>query len=207
MKKTYFAVFAGGITIAMVVLGSGRLRAQLGPTGSSGIPLSSLAGSFAGEGNSRLGICFNENFSAVQSCSRILQAQIVPFVEHSKSRGTVNVKGDSCAEVVEISAPLPPGRQSAAVNHYIAVGVTTFYNPATGSGDVSYEFYISGPAVTCKGATFVNAANAPVKFTETAHFVVSENRNRFDVFVLTIHTIAPIDFVSGLVAHGFALRQ
>lgn len=206
MRKTYFAVIAGGLAIAAVVMGGSQLRAQVGSTGSSRIPLSSLAGSFAGEGNSNLGICFNENFTAVQSCSRTLQAQIVPFVEHSKSHGTVNAKGDSCAEVVEISAPLPPGRQRAAVNHYIAVGVTTFYNPATGSGDVSYEFYIAGPAVTCNGATFVNTAKAPVRFTETAHFVVSENRRRFDVVVQTIHT-TPVNFVSGLVAHGFAVRQ
>jgi hypothetical protein len=206
MKKIYFVIIAGGLAIAMVVMGGSRLRAQVGSSGSSRIPLSSLAGSFAGEGNSNLGICFNENFTAVQSCSRTLQAQIVPFVEHSKSHGTVNAKGDSCAEVVEISAPLPPGRQRAAVNHYIAVGVTTFYSPATGSGDVSYEFYIAGPAVTCKGATLVNTAKAPVRFTETAHFVVSENRRRLDVVVQTIHT-TPVDFVSSLVAHGFALRQ
>jgi hypothetical protein len=207
VKKTYFAVIAGGLAIAMMVMGGSRLRAQVGSTGSSTIPLSSLAWSFAGEGNSNLGICFNENFTAVQSCSRTLQAQIVPFVEHSKSHGTVNAKGDSCAEVVEISAPLPPGRQRAEVNNYIAVGITTSYNPDTGSGDVSYKFYIAEPGVTCKGATFVNTANAPVRFAETAHFVVSENRNRFDLVVLTFHMITPVDFVSGLVAHGFALRQ
>ena len=200
------AVIAGGLAIAAVVMGGSRLRAQVGSTGGSRIPLSSLAGSFAGEGNSKVNICFNENFTAVQSCSRTLRAQIVPYVEHAKSHGTINAKGESCAEVVEVSAPEPPGRQEAAVNHYIAVGVTTFYNPDTGSGDVSYEFYIAGPAVTCKGATFVNTANGPVKFTETAHFVVSENGTRFDVVVQTIHT-TPVDFVSGLVAHGFALRQ
>jgi hypothetical protein len=207
VRKTYFAGIAGGLAIAAVVMGGSQLRAQVGSTGSSRIPLSSLAGSFAGEGNSKVGICFNEDFTAVQSCSRTLQSQIVPFVEHSKSHGTVNAKGDSCAEVVEISAPLPPARQPAAVNHYIAVGVTTFYNPATGSGDVSYKFYRRLGNVTCNGATFVNTANAPVSFTETAHFAVSENGNRFDLVVLTFHTISPVDFVSGLVAHGFALRQ
>ena len=53
MKKTYFAVIVGGLVIAAVVMGGSRLRAQVGSTGSSRIPLSSLAGSFAGEGNSR----------------------------------------------------------------------------------------------------------------------------------------------------------
>ena len=43
--------------------------------------------------------------------------------------------------------------------------------------------------------------------TETAYFMVSENISRFDVFVLTFHMITPVDCVSGLVAHGFALRQ
>jgi hypothetical protein len=208
VRKTYFAMIAGSLAIAMVVMGGSRLRAQVGSTGSSRIPLSSLAGSFAGEGNSKVNICFNENFTAVQSCSRTLQAQIVPYVEHAKSHGTINAKGGSCGEIVEISAPVPPGRQETAVNHYIAVGVTTSYSPDTGSGDASYKFYIAHPpAVTCKGATFVNTANAPVKFTETAHFAVSENGNRFDLVILTFHTIAPVDFATGLVAHGFALRQ
>ena len=207
MKKTYFAVIVGGLVIAAVVMGGSRLRAQVGSTGSSRIPLSSLAGSFAGEGNSNFRICFNEDFTAVQSCSRTPQAQIVQYVEHSKSHGTIDTKGGSCAQVVGISAPLPPGRQPTAVTNYIAVGVTTSYNPDTRSGDVSYEFYIAGPGVTCKGATFVNTANAPVRFTETAYFMVSENISRFDVFVLTFHMITPVDCVSGLVAHGFALRQ
>jgi hypothetical protein len=153
VRKTYFAIIAGSLAIAMVVMGGSRLRAQVGSTGSSRIPLSSLAGSFAGEGNSKVNICFNENFTAVQSCSRTLQAQIVPYVEHAKSHGTINAKGDSCAEIVEISAPVPPGRQETAVNHYIAVGVTTFYNPDTGSGDVSYKFYRRLGNLTCKGAT------------------------------------------------------
>jgi len=207
VKKTYFTIIAGGLAIAIVVMGGSRLRAQVGSTGGSRIPLSSLAGSFAGEGNSKVNICFNQDFTAVQSCSRTLQAQIVSYVEHAKSHGTINANGDSCAEVVEISAPVPPGRQETAVSHYIAVGVTTFYDPDTGSGDVSYKFYRRLGNVTCKGATFVNTANSPVIFTETAYFVVSENGNRFDVDVQSIHTITPVDFVSGLVAHGFALRQ
>jgi hypothetical protein len=207
VKKTYFAVIEGGLAIAMVIMGGSRLQAQVLSTGSSRIPLASLAGSFAGKGNSKVGICFNENLTAVQSCSRTPQAQIVPFVENSKSHGTVDTKGRSCAEVHEISAPEPPGRQRTVVNDYIAVGVTTSYNPATGSGDVSLKFYIAEPEVTCEGATFVNTAKAPVNFTETAHFVVSENGTRFDLVVQTIHTMTRVDFVSGLVAHGFALRQ
>ena len=207
MKTSYFVVIAGSLAIAMVVMGGSGLRAQVGSIGSSGISLSSLAGSFAGKGNSNYGICFNEDLTAVQSCSRTLPAQIVSFVEKSRSHSTVDTKGGSCAEVVATSASLFPGPQLARVNHYIVVGVTTFYNPATGSGDVSYKFYFDGPGVTCEGATFVNTANAPVRFTATAYFMVSENRNGFDVVVQTFHTISPVDYVSGLVAHGFALRQ
>jgi len=207
VKKTYFAIISGGLAVAVVVMGGSRLLAQVGRTGSSRIPLSSLAGSFAGESNSNFRICFNQDFTAAQSCSRTPQSQIVQYVEHSKNHVTVDTKGGSCGEVVGISAPVPPGRLGTAVNNYIAVGVTTSYNPDTRSGDVSYEFYIAGPGVTCKGATFVNTANAPVRFTETAYFMVSENISRFDVFVLTFHMITPVDCVSGLVAHGFALRQ
>jgi hypothetical protein len=207
VKKTYFAVIAGGLAIAAVVMGGSRLRAQVGSTGSSGIPLSSLAGSFAGEGNSNYGVCFNKNFTAVQSCSKTPLAQIVPFVDNATSQGTGNTKGSSCTEVVDTSAPLFPGPQPAGVNNYIAVGVTTSYNPATGSGEFSFKFYFAGPGVTCKGATFVNTAKAPVFFTTTDHFVVSEKGNRLDAVTLTIHTISPVDFIAGDVAHSFALRQ
>ena len=207
MKKTYCAVIAGGLAITIVVTGGSRLRAQVVSIGSPRIPLSSLAGRFAGEGNSHVSICLNENFAAVQSCSRTPQSQIVQYVEHSKSHGTMDTKGGSCGEVAEISEPVPPGRGRAVANHYIVLGLTTSYNPETGSGDSSYKFYMAEPGVSCNGATFVNTAKAPVKFTETAHFVVSENGDRVDLVVLTFRTITPVDCVTGLVAHGFALRQ
>jgi hypothetical protein len=207
VKKTYFAVIAGGLAIAAMVIGGSQLRAQVGSTGSSGIPLSSLAGSFAGEGNGNYGICFNKSFTAVQSCSITPTAQIIPFVDNATSQGTVNTTGSSCTEAVDVSAPLFPGPQAAGVNNYILVGVTTSYNPATGSGDASYKYYIAGPGVTCKGATFINTAKAPVSYTATGHFVVSEKGNRLDLVFLTFHTISPVDFIAGDVAHGFALRQ
>jgi hypothetical protein len=207
VKKTYIAVIVGGLAIAVVVMGGSRLRAQVESTGSSGIPLSSLAGSFAGEGNSNYGVCFNKNFTAVQSCSKTPEAQILPFVDNATSQGTVNTNGGSCNELVDTSAPLFPGPEPAGVNRYIAVGITTSYNPATGSGDTSFKYYFAGPGVTCRGATFVNTARAPVSYTVTVHFVVSEKGNRFDAVALTFHTISPVDFIAGDVAHSFALRQ
>jgi len=207
VKKTYFAVIAGGLAIAVVVMGGSRLRAQVGSTGSSGIPLSSLAGNFAGEGSNNYGICFNSNFTAVQSCSRTPLAQIVPFVDNATNQGTVNTNGGSCSKIVDVSAPRFPGPQPAEVNNYIAVGVTTSYNPAIGSGNTSFKFYIAGPGVTCQGATFINTAHAPVIFTATNHFVVSERGNRLDAVNLTFHTISPVDFIAGVVGHSFALRQ
>jgi hypothetical protein len=193
--------------IAAVAMGGSRLRAQVGSSGSSGIPLSQLAGSFAGGGTSNYSVCFNKNFTAVQSCSKTPLAQIVPFVNNSTSQGTSDTKGHSCSEVVDAGAPLFPGPEPAIVNHYILVGVTTSYNPATGSGDASFKFYIAGPGVTCKGATFVNTAKAPVSYTATEHIVVSENGTRLDAVALTFHTISPVDFIAGDVAHSFALRQ
>ena len=207
MKKTYSAVIAGGLAIAAVITGGSRLRAQVGSIGSSGIPLSSLAGNFAGEASSNYGVCFNKNFTAVQSCSGTPVAQIVPFVDNATSRSTVNTSGGSCSEIVDINAPLFPGPQPAGVFDYIFVGVLTSYNPATGSGNTSYKIYIAGPGVTCRGATFVNTARAPVSYTATNHFVVSEKGNRVDAVLLTFHTISPVDFIAGDVSHGFALRQ
>jgi hypothetical protein len=207
VKKTYFAVIAGGLAIAAVVLGDSRLRAQVGSTGSSGIPLSSLAGSFAGEGGNNYGVCFNKNLMAVQSCSKTPMAQIVPFVDNYTSQGTADTKGNSCSEIFDTGASLFPGPQPAIVNNLIFVGTTTSYNPATGSGNTSVKSYFVGPGVTCKGATFINTAKAPVFFTETAHFVVSESGNRLDSVTLTFHTISPVDFAAGFVGHSLSLRQ
>jgi len=193
--------------IAAVVMSGGRLRAQVGSNGSSGIPLSQLAGSFAGGGNSNYGVCFNKNFTALQSCSKTPLAQIVAFVESSTSQGTSDAMGHSCSEVFDAGAPLFPGPEPAIVNHYIIVGVTTSYNPATASGDTYFKFYIAGPGVTCKGATLVNVAHAPVSYTATQHIVVSEGGNRLDAVGLTFHTISPVDFIAGDVSHSFALRQ
>ena len=125
------------------------------------------------------------------------------FTRHNTS----NNKGHSCNEVVDASAPLFPGPEPAGVNDYIAVGVVTSYNPATGSGNTAFKFYFAGPGVSCNGAIFVNTAQAPVFFTATNHFVVSENGNRLDAVTLTIHTTSPVDFLAGDVEHGFALRQ
>jgi hypothetical protein len=203
VKKTYLAVIASGLVVTLVMGGS-RLRAR---AGSSGIPLSDLAGSFAGESAANYAVCFNSSFSAVQSCSTTPQTQIVPFVDNATFHFTSNTTGSSCADEFETNAPLFPGPEAAGVNHFIVVIVTISYDPATGSGNSIIKGYLAKNGVGCRGASFVNTAGEPVDFTAKGHFVVSENGNRSDAVVLTIHTTSPVDVLSGFVGHSFALRQ
>ena len=128
-------------------------------------------------------------------------------VDNATTQSTVDTKGNSCGEDIETNAPLFPGPFPAGGNDTIFVGVTTSYNPATGSGTLSFKFYAAGPGVSCNGATFVNTARAPVIDSGTTHFVVSQNGSRLDDITLTFHTASPVDFIAGLVGHGFALRQ
>ena len=204
MKKIYFAVILSVLAIA-VVTGGSRLRAHA--TVSSAILLSQLAGSFAGQTAANYGRCFNKSMSALQSCSKTPASQVVPWLSNSTIRFTSDAKGNSCGEQIGANAPLSPGPAPAGNSDSILVGVTTSYNPVTGSGQIAYKYYTAGPGVSCKGAIFVNTAKAPVVATATINFVVSEDGNRWDWITLAIHTAKPVDYVAGYVAHASALRQ
>src|SRR5215831_5509701 len=77
VKKIYFAVILSVLAIA-VVIGGSRLRAHA--TVSLGIPLTQLAGNFAGQSAANYGRCFNKSMSALQSCSITPPSQVVPWV-------------------------------------------------------------------------------------------------------------------------------
>jgi len=206
MKKINFAVIASVLVIAAVIGGS-RLRAHAGSAATSGIPLSQLAGSFAGQTATNYALCLNAALTAPQSCSKTPSTQVIPWVDNATTQGTTDTKGNSCSEEIETNAPFFPGPFPANGNDDILVGVTTSYNPATGSGTASFKEYAAGPGVSCNGATFVNTAKAPVIINATIHFVVSQNGSRLDAITQTIHTTSPVDFIAGFVGHGFALRQ
>src|SRR6516165_177959 len=206
MKKINFAVIASVLVIAAVIGGS-RLRAHAGSAATSGIPLSQLAGSFAGQTATNYALCLNAALTAPQSCSKTPSTQVIPWVDNATTQGTIDTKGNSCSEEIETNAPLFPGPFPANGNDDIVVGVTTSYNPATGSGTESFKYYAAGPGVSCNGATFVNTAKAPVILSATTHFVVSQNVSRLDAITLTVHSTSPVDFVAGYVGHGFTLRQ
>ena len=166
-----------------------------------------MAGSFAGLATANYGLCLNATLTAPQSCSKTPSTQVIPWVDNATTQGTTDTKGNSCSEEIETNAPFFPGPFPAAGNDDIVVGVTTSYNPATGSGTLSFKFYAAGPGVSCNGATFVNTAGAPVILSGTQHFVASQNGSRLDAITQTIHTTSPVDFIAGFVGHGFALRQ
>jgi hypothetical protein len=203
VKKKYVVVVASILVIGFVIGGS-RLRAQAHLMGSPGIPLYQLAGSFAGQGFANFGLCLNDDFS-LENCSSSATTQITAFIQDFTDQGTADTKGNSCYEFVGSAAPVVPGPQAASIADTISVGVTTSYNPATGSGNTSFTQYAAGPGVSCNGSTLVNTANAPVFGSGTSHFVVSNNGNRMDVAVLTDQD--PTNSLAGVVVHAFSVRQ
>lgn len=204
MKKIYFAVILSVLAISFVIGGS-RLRAHA--TISSAIPLSNLAGSFAGQSAANYGRCYNKSVTKLQSCSITPASQVIPWVSNSTFRFTIDAKGNSCGEQVGANAALSPGPAPAGNSDSILVGVTTSYDPVAGSGQIGYKYYAAGPGVSCKGTLFVNTAKAPVVATATINFVVSEDGNHLDWITLNIHTTKPVDYIAGYVAHASASRQ
>jgi hypothetical protein len=204
MKKTYVAVIASALAIAAVTGGS-RLRAHA-DTQSGGISLKKLAGNFAGEAEGNYGICLSADFTALQDCATTPADHIIPWHDNATTQGTSDTNGNSCFDELETNAPVFPGPEAAGVNHYIVVGVSTSYNPSTGSGDSSIKLYVAGPGVKCTGSTFVNTDNATPIVTGTLHGVASNNGDRIDSVNLTVQ-LSPINGISGFVGHGFALRQ
>jgi len=192
------------VNVLAVMFVAAALR---GEARGGGIPLSSLAGSFAGQGAASFGLCFNADLSSQVACSTLSSnaTSIVTFVEHFTSQVTYDSNGNSCNELVGSYAPRFPGPEPAATFDIIQVSVTTDYNSNTGSGDSSFTQYKAGLGVTCNGAVLVNTGNASEIGAGTSHFVVSKNGNRIDAALKTFQN--PTGAVAGDVAHGTADRQ
>jgi hypothetical protein len=201
MKKIYFAVMASVLAID-VVMGGSRLRAY---AGSTWIPLSQLAGGWAGEVVGNYSFCLNKTYTAAQSCSITPPAQVLPLVANSTFQRTFDTKGNSCMESFYTFA-YPPSPEAASTGENINVGVVTAYNPATGAGTLALTGYSAEPGVSCNGAKFVNTPKEPASGTTTLHFVVSQKGGRLDASILTA-TELPVNFVAQDVEHEFSVRQ
>lgn len=200
MRKVYIASMASVLTLA-VVFGLRVGQAEAG----SGLPLSKLAGNYAGEGSGTFGLCLNSTFSAVEACSTAPHA--VFFSQTFVFQGTSDSSGNSCSTVTFDQGPeFPLPLTTADVFTLIEVGTNVSYTGVTQSGVESYKAYVAGAETFCNGSVLVNTAGAPVVTNSTSSFVVSQKGSRIDAVVLTGQN-TPVADLTDVVGHSVAFRQ
>jgi hypothetical protein len=172
MKKLSFILIA---SFALVTIqGFSRVSADDG----GGIPLSKLAGKYAETNQGSITVCFKPDFSDTQNCSTP-GAATVPFNFLELGVSHYEKEGDICDTTTttqsSAGSPFPP-----TVVLGTTVSKTTNYDPATGTGDLSFTAYTGGK---CIGSKF-NATGATESSSGTVHFVASDDGKRID-FLLT----------------------
>ncbi|HTT76153.1 MAG TPA: hypothetical protein VMF50_09280 [Candidatus Binataceae bacterium] len=199
MKKPHIACVASVLTV-IVVLAS-LTPAQALP----GLPLSALAGNWAGEGSSTFEVCFNSDFSAVEDCSTAPESAF--YNETFVYQGTSDKSGNSCSTLSitnapEFASPVTPANAFAVIN----VGKTTSYNQSTETGTVSFTSYNVGSGTSCNGSVLVNTANAQPTGTSTGSCAISQHGSRDDCVTTTLVN-SPISDVGDYVGHNVAFKQ
>ena len=106
-----------------------------------------------------------------------------------------DVKGNLCSTFLDVSSSLPVGKNPPDVAPlHPAVGKTLNYDPATGTGELSFVEYFGGK---CNGSTF-DRTGATEAATSAAHFAASGGGKRFDL-VFTSLIIFPSDTTGNFV--------
>ena len=182
MSKKVFSV--------VMLLMFGFMLPGLAKAGSSGRPLSSLAGTFSATAHGNFGFCVNSSF-VEESCATS-GAVALPITEVDVGQGTRDKNGHACVTWTGTDSDLTPGTSATLVGGGIDVDTVTSYDPTTQSGDESYIFYSSSSG-KCVGANFESRGTPVIVATGTFHFVVSANGTRED-FMFTGFT----DTVGGL---------
>jgi hypothetical protein len=196
MKKLFLILIA---SFALVMAHDfNRVYAGDNGDGGGGIPLSQLAGKYAGTAQGSITLCFKPDFSASESCSA---AGAVPVAFNVSQVSSESGKaGISCfTSTTTLSVPGDVHPTTGSVSH--AVAKVTSYDPATGSGDASFTEYSGGK---CIGSKF-DSTGATVADTGTEHFVASGQGNRID-FVATAFTSA-IGDIGAFNVSGLSLKQ
>jgi hypothetical protein len=195
MKELFFISGAVGLLAVATLFGAARAEDK-------GLPLSDLAGSFAGKGVGFRAVCFAGGTPA--TCSTP-SSTAVEFNEALVVQGTRAQDGTFCFTATDVLSPVAGSEAQATVSDLIAVGSTASYDPVTEKGTFDVSLFNAADGVSCRGATVVNPNGAKPTSTSTLDFAVSQGGNRFD-FVATTFIDAAGTF-GGSVLNFTAHRQ
>src|SRR5207249_2122361 len=97
---------------------------------------------------------------------------------------TGDAKGNACGTATETISNLPVDVNPTGVVVLHSVSKLISYDPATGTGDVSFTDYIGGQ---CHGAIF-DSTGATLNDTGTEHFTASNHGRRIDFVITSLHS-------------------
>ncbi len=195
---------AGSVYVFSVVmlLMFGFMLPGLAKAGSSGRPLSSLAGTYSYTAHGNFSICLDSSFTEVSCTSSAAVA--FPTTEVDVGQGTKDKNGHTCITWTTTDSDLTPGTSASTVGQGYDADTTTSYDPKTQSGNESYTFYSSSSG-KCVGANFVSSGTPVIVASGTYHFVVSANGTRED-FMFTALT-DPVGGLTDFAWSGTAFQQ
>ena len=194
--KTRILGILGGIALLMLP--------GLAKAGSSGRPLSSLAGTYSYTAHGNFGYCLESPSYTVEVSCTNPAAVAFPITEVDVGQGTRDKNGHACITWTTTDSDLTPGTSASNVGQGYDADTTTSYDPTTQSGDESYIFYSSSSG-KCVGAKFVSSGTPVIVASGTYHFVVSANGTRED-FMFTALT-DPVGGLTDFAWSGTAFQQ
>ena len=187
------------LTIVFAVAGLVLLADQR-TAANAGIPLEALAGNYAFTCQGTFALCLDPGTFGVADCATTTGAIILPQTDLGIGQLTRDTKGNSCSNTFDVISSLPVGKTPPSVGTvHPAVAKTLNYDPATGTGDLSFVEYSSGK---CDGSTF-DSTGATETATLAARLAASDGGKRFDL-VFTSLIIFPSDTAGNFVG-GFSL--
>jgi len=198
------AKFALAIVLAVAEL---VLLADQRAAADGGIPLAALAGNYAFTCQGSFAICLDPGTFGVADCATTTSPIILPLTDLGIGQLTRDTQGNSCGSDFDVTTSLPVGKTPPSLGSvHPAVAKTLNYDPATGTGELSFVEYFGGK---CNGSTF-DRDGATETATSAAHLAASGGGKRFDL-VFTSLIIFPSDttgnFVGGFSLSCTSLRQ
>ena len=128
--------------------------------GDQDLSLADLAGSYAGSGGGFLTLCFTPTSPPADAGCAKPSSLAVQFNDADVLESTVSPDGQFCVTVTTVDSPVGGSKFPAFINHFIAGGSVTSYDPRTGRGTADFTFYNAADGVSCKRATVVNPRSA-----------------------------------------------
>src|SRR5260370_4208124 len=141
-----------------------------------GIPLENLAGNYAFTCQGSFSICLDPGTFGVADCATTTGAIIVPLTDLGIGQLTRDTKGNSCGNDFDVTTSFPVAKTPPSPGSvHPVVAKTLNYDPATGTGELSFAEYFGGK---CNGSTF-ERTGATEGASSAAPFVASRGGQRF----------------------------